>query len=82
MIRKSDRISNEKRKDIIDQFIHFFEKEHDMEMGVLAAGEVLNFFLQTAGTEVYNKGVLDAKKAMESRMDELRYDLDDLLDIS
>ncbi|MEM9052594.1 MAG: DUF2164 family protein [Bacteroidota bacterium] len=81
MNRKSDRISEEKRKEVIDQIIYFFEKEHDMKMGVLAAGEILNFFLQTAGTEVYNKGILDAKKAMESRMDELRYDLDDLLDI-
>ncbi|MCH2215104.1 MAG: DUF2164 domain-containing protein [Flavobacteriales bacterium] len=81
MQRKGDKLSVEKRDSIIKDIIYFFEKEHDMKMGVLAAGEILNFFLQTAGTEVYNKGILDAKKAVESRMDELRYDLDDLLDI-
>jgi uncharacterized protein (DUF2164 family) len=81
MQRKSDRLSEEKRKAVIDELIYFFESEHDLKLGVLAAGQILDFFQASAGNAIYNRGVEDAKKAIEARMDELRFDLDELLDL-
>jgi len=81
MQRKSDRLTEEQRKKVTDQIAYYFESEHDLKMGVIAAGAVLDFFQEAAGTYIYNKGIEDAKKAIKSRIDELRYDLDDLQEI-
>ena len=80
-LKKWDRLSEEKKRVVIDEFIHFFEEERGEQIGKLAAEQILNFFLESAGTELYNKGVQDAKKAVESRFEEIKYDLDDLLDL-
>lgn len=79
--RRWERLSEEKKQAVINELIHFFEQERGEEIGVVAATQLLDFFLQRAGPEIYNKGVLDAKKAMENRFEDLGYDLDDLLDL-
>ena len=35
--------------------IHFFEKEREMEIGMIAMEDILNFFLQNVGGMIYNK---------------------------
>ena len=79
--RQWDRLSEEERRIIKDELIQYFENERDEKIGVIAADEILNFFLQTAGKKLYNKGVADAKKALNNRYSELSYDIDDLLEI-
>lgn len=81
MKRKWDRLSEEERDLIKRDLIEFFERERDERIGVIAAEEILNFFLQTAGSKIYNKGLEDARNALEHRIDELKYDLDDLMDV-
>lgn len=79
--RKGDKITDERRRELIQEIVSFFNNERDEKIGVLAAEQVLNFFLEKAGPDLYNKGISDAKLAMDQRFDELRYDLDDLSDI-
>ncbi len=79
--RTWDRLRDDEKRKAKEELIDFFQNERDEEIGVIAAEGILNFFLQSVGNKLYNKGVEDAKKAIESRYDELRYDLDDLLDI-
>ena len=76
-----NKLSEEKRKSIIDELILYFEQERDEKVGMIAAGQLLDFFMQSAGSEIYNKGISDAKKVIESRINEISYDLDDLLEI-
>ncbi len=76
--RKWDRISDEKRKEVIDQLILYFKNERDESIGVVAAEQLLNFFLESTGGEIYNKGLEDAKSALEKRLEEYRYDIDEL----
>ena len=78
--RKWDRLSEEEKRAAKEKLIHFFEHERDEEIGVIAAEQILNFFLESVGVVLYNKGVTDARRAVENRTDELKYDLDDLLD--
>lgn len=63
-----------------EELIRFFSVEREMEIGMIAAEDILNFFLQNVGGTLYNKGVSDAKKAIEYRVDELRFDLEELED--
>ena len=79
--RKWNRLSEEQRKSAIDSIILFFEQERDEKIGVLVAEQLLEFFLQTVGSAIYNRGISDAKEALEQRFDDLRYDLDDLFDL-
>lgn len=79
--RSWERLNEDERRKVKEELILFFERERDEKIGVIAADEILNFFLQSAGDKLYNQGVIDAKRAAENRMDELRYDLDDLLEL-
>lgn len=81
MHRKWDRLTNEKKQAATEALITFFAEERDEEIGVIAAEKILNFMLQVVGSDLYNQGVVDAKKALESRFQDLQYDLDDLLDL-
>lgn len=73
-----DRLTDEQRRTAIDQIIHFFDQERDEQIGVIAAEKLLNFFLENIGSDLYSKGVNDAKGALEKRLEDLNYDLDDL----
>lgn len=75
-----ERLNEDERRKVKEDLILFFERERDEKIGVIAADEILNFFLQSIGDKIYNQGVVDAKRAVENRIDELRYDLDDLLE--
>lgn len=79
--RTWERLTDEEKDKAKDELIHFFEEERDEQIGVIAAEELINFFLQSVGSNLYNKGVADAKKALENRMEELSFDLDDLLEL-
>jgi len=79
--RKGDRLSDEQRRVAIDELIYFFEKERGEEIGKIAAEQLLNFFLESVGHELFNQGVITAKNTIEARMEDVKYDLDDLLDM-
>ena len=80
-IRRSwEHLSNEERNTLKEELIIFFDKERGEKIGIIAAEEILNYFLKSAGVKLYNKGIYDAKKALENRYNELQFDLDDLID--
>ncbi len=79
--RKGAHLTDEQRTEALKEIVYFFEKERDEEIGVIAAEQVLNFFLASVGPMLYNKGIQDSKKAIQNRFDELNYDLDDMIDL-
>lgn len=79
--RKWDRLTEEERQAAIQELINFFEVERDEKIGVVAADELLNHMLQSVGSALYNKGIAAARKAIQTRVDELNFDLDDLMDV-
>lgn len=70
MYNKFD-ISKEKREDMINSIKEYFENERDEEMGDLAAGLLLNFFMEELAPEFYNQGVQDSHKYMSDRLDDI-----------
>lgn len=81
MKRKWNRLTDEQRETAKQELIYFFESERDEKIGVIAADQLLDFFLESVGSKLYNKGVDDARKVLSQRLDELNYDLDELLDL-
>ena len=76
-----ERLSDEEKRSANEELILFFENERDEKIGIIAAEEIINFFLQTVGSKLYNKGVTDSRKVLNNRMEELNYDLDDLIEL-
>lgn len=80
MKKSWERLSDEEKEIAKRDIIFYFEKERDEKIGLIAAENILNYFLEHIGVKLYNKGISDAKKVVEYRMEELNYDLDDLID--
>lgn len=81
MKRKWERLSEDEKEKAKEALIYFFEKERDQQIGLIAAEEILNFFLEQVGPKLYNKGLQDAKTAVQNRMEELDYDISALYDL-
>lgn len=79
-LRMMNKLSQEQRTQISNDLISFCENELDHRIGIIGAGELLDFFLKSAGKEIYNKGLSDAKRAISDRVNELNYDIDDLIE--
>ncbi|PIR04069.1 MAG: hypothetical protein COV59_02705 [Candidatus Magasanikbacteria bacterium CG11_big_fil_rev_8_21_14_0_20_39_34] len=74
--RAWDILSDEQRQVALDDIIAFFYEKRDEKIGVIAANEILDFFLQSGGKYCYKKGVDDAKKILKQRYEDLEVDLD------
>ncbi len=77
--RKWDLLSKEERQFCIERIIRFFEQEKSEEIGVIAAGSVLDCFLQNAAETLYNKGVEDSKGVLRQHLEDSDVDLEVLI---
>ena len=64
-------ISAEASKAAIASIQRYFSENLDEEIGNLAAGALLGFFLKEIGPLVYNQAVADAQARMQARIAEL-----------
>jgi len=76
--RKWDLLSEDTRKRCIQETIDFFGNERDEEIGIIAAGNILNFFLESVALEIYNSGVDDSMKLLKDRFESLEMDLESI----
>ena len=74
--RSFDPLTDEQRTEAVKQIRGFFEREHDMDLGLIAAEDILDFHLQLVGKPLYNKGVHDSKKVIKDRFEMMNIDLD------
>lgn len=44
-----------------EEIAAFFKEEHDLELGVIGTGKILDFFQEMLGDRIYNKALDDAK---------------------
>jgi len=64
-------LTREARKEAIASIERYFQENMDERIGNIAAGVLLNFFLEEIGPSVYNRGVADAQERMQMRLGEL-----------
>lgn len=72
-------METQERDVYIKKIQDFYYNEKDEEIGIIAASEILDFFLEDLGIEIYNKAVMESKKFLTRKLDDLVYDFDDLL---
>lgn len=77
--RKWDLLTKAKRSSSIQEIVDFFNRERDEKIGVIAAEDILDFFLQNVGEEIYYRGVEDSKELLKKRFEDLEVDLNLLL---
>ncbi len=68
-------LSKESRADAIASIRRYFEENLSEPIGELAAGLLLNFFLEDIGPIVYNRAIADAQHRMEQRAADLSGEL-------
>ncbi|WP_261129975.1 DUF2164 domain-containing protein [Bacillus sp. Marseille-Q3570] len=72
------KIPKEEREQLVRNIQGYFIDERGEEIGDLAAGLMLDFFLKEAGPYVYNQGVRDAKKLLQDKIMNVEEDMDAL----
>lgn len=63
------------RDEAIASIRQYAEENLDEPLGNLAAGALLDFFLEELGPSVYNKALKDAQERLQARLAELDVDL-------
>lgn len=61
-------LTDEKRRKMVKDIIDFYATERDEEIGVIAAGALLDFMLDAIGRDLYNKGVDDTFQFIKDRL--------------
>lgn len=74
--RSWDILDDKEKSNAIDQIISFFRNERNEEIGVIAAGNILDMFLEKIGMQLYNKGVDDTNDFFKKRFEENEIDLE------
>lgn len=72
-------LTDEERAKAIDEIVSFFAEERDENIGTIAAGEVLDFFLSRLAPPIYNTGIHDARAWFEHAISTMSVDYDMLL---
>jgi uncharacterized protein (DUF2164 family) len=63
------------RDEAIVSIERYFERNHDERIGNIAAGALLNYFLEELAPLVYNQAVADAQEHLQSSILELDIEL-------
>lgn len=64
-------LSKEARQATIASIERYFRENMEEPIGNLAAGALLNFFLEEIGPSIYNQAVADAQLRLQARVAEL-----------
>jgi uncharacterized protein (DUF2164 family) len=70
-MKKTFDISKEKREALKNEIKTYFYEERDEELGDLAAGMILDFFMDKLAIEFYNLGIEDSYKYIIDRAEDL-----------
>lgn len=70
-MKKKIELPKDKRATLISDIKSYFLTERDEEIGDLAAGLLLDFFVVKIGPELYNQGVADSYRYMTEKVEDL-----------
>jgi uncharacterized protein (DUF2164 family) len=64
-------LSKEARTEAIQSIERYFQEHMDERIGNIAAGALLNFFVEEIGPVIYNRAVADVQERLQARVLEL-----------
>jgi uncharacterized protein (DUF2164 family) len=65
------KISKEKKEEMRRTISDYFREERDEDLGELASGLVLDFFIEELAPYIYNQGVEDAHLYIKDKVEDL-----------
>lgn len=68
-------LSKEDRQQAVASIERYFRENMEENIGNIAAGGLLSFFLEEVGPSIYNKGVSDAQERIQARAAELDFEV-------
>lgn len=68
-------LDKQDRQQAIESIQRYFSEHMEEPIGNIAAGALLGFFLEEIGPCVYNQAVADARGRMQSRLDDLEFEV-------
>lgn len=74
--RAWDTLTDEERRSAINALVAYFSEEREEQIGIVAAGEILDIVLRTAGRAVYNRALDDTKPLLEQKLEDTLFDID------
>lgn len=73
------KLDHDKKIAVLEKIKEYVSEEMDQDIGDLKAEFLLDFIQENLGKEYYNKGVLDTKKFIFQKMEDLEIDTDQIL---
>jgi uncharacterized protein (DUF2164 family) len=70
-------LSKQARTDAIASVERYFRENMEERIGNIAAGALLNFFVEEIGPSIYNQAVADVQEKMQIRIAELDLEVHD-----
>lgn len=64
-------LPKESRAEALASLERYFSENFEERIGNIAAGALLNFFLEEVGPSIYNKAVADVQERLSQRIQEL-----------
>lgn len=69
-----EHFEDREKAQMCDEIATFFKEEHDLELGVIGTGKILDFFQEMLGNRIYNKALDDAKQFYARYADNMEAD--------
>lgn len=69
--RKWDVIPKETRSLFAERIIAYLKEEREMDIGIVAAGEILDFFQEELFEPIYNQAIEDTRKILRAKFEDL-----------
>jgi len=82
MIRKWDIVSEEQKKQCIEELLTRIDEQDGAEFGVIAAQEIIDIVATYLGPSTYNLAIEDARKTIQNKLADIDIDLDTLKTVS
>ncbi len=71
-----DVLPKERKTALIKQVIAYFKTERGEDLGVIAAEDILDFFLEAMGKDIYNQALYESKIIIQENFESLEIELD------
>ena len=68
------KLSDEEKKKMMDDIEYFFKDVRDEKIGIVASQQLLDFFLESLGKNIYNKALDDVHKWYKGMADNIESD--------
>ena len=68
------KLTVEEKKKMLEDIVYYFETEREEKLGIIASESILDFFMDTLGTHIYNKALDDTKLWYGRRMEDIEAD--------